>query len=148
MKPRFARGAALGVTGMLGCTGPAGPGPVRQLGFIGGRPDVSVIEAVRSQPLMAHTNVLFVVYSFGSSSCTEPDGVEVRRGADLIEVAPFDLVGPPPGTNACTDDLAAHAHDVTLETGAPGTLTLTARGRDSMDGKLVDVLVPVQFEVR
>lgn len=65
------------------------------------------------------------VYTFGSSSCITPDGMDVVYRGNEVELTPWDLTSR---TGACTDDLASHPHHAVLTFAQPGTVTLRIQG--------------------
>jgi hypothetical protein len=67
------------------------------------------------------------VNTFGSSSCTTPDGVELTQGSSEARVVPYDRV--PVGKDVvCTADLAAIPHSVELQFTEAGAATIIADG--------------------
>jgi hypothetical protein len=89
----------------------------------GGRP--TVIEA----PDTVRLGLAFdaIVNSFGSSSCTTPDGVKLTLEPAVARVIPFDRV-PADNSVACTADISPRPHPVELRFTAPGTATIVAEG--------------------
>ena len=69
-----------------------------------------------------------VINSFGSSSCTTPDGIDLKLRGSEATVTPYDLV-PVDGETPCTADFAARPHPVELEFRSEGTARINARGR-------------------
>ncbi|MEW5931336.1 MAG: hypothetical protein AB1941_28045 [Gemmatimonadota bacterium] len=68
------------------------------------------------------------VTTFGSSSCTRPDGAELEVRGLVAEVVPYDREAA--GARVCTDDLAPFPRDVTVRFASPGRATVRVRGRD------------------
>ena len=66
------------------------------------------------------------VFTFGSSSCTTPDGADVTVTGLDAEVVPYDRV--PAAPVACTADFGQHPHPVTLRFDTAGSATLRVRG--------------------
>jgi hypothetical protein len=98
----------------------------RVVGIISsGGPGQPVIEA----PDTVRLGIAFAatVNSFGSSSCTTPDGVKLTLEAAQARVIPFDRV-PDSDEVACTADITAIPHPVELRFTEPGTATIVADG--------------------
>ena len=91
-----------------------------------GLADVTLIEV--SELIRAGIPFTAVINSFGSSSCTIPDGAKVELSSSEATVTPYDLV-PVEGETACTADYGARPHPVQLVFHSPGTARITARGR-------------------
>lgn len=78
------------------------------------------------------------VNSFGSSSCTTPDGVRLTLEPAEARVIPYDRV--PTGDDlVCTADVALHPHPVELHFTQAGAATIVAVGMvlDQTSGKRV-----------
>jgi hypothetical protein len=67
-----------------------------------------------------------VVNTFGSSSCTKPDGVDLVATAAMARIVPYDRVQT---QGACTADYASRPHQVTLAFASLGAATVRAVGR-------------------
>ena len=67
------------------------------------------------------------VTTFGSGSCTRPDGAELEVRGSVADIVPYDrdATGPRP----CTDDLAPLPRDVRVRFTAPGRALVRVRGR-------------------
>ena len=68
-----------------------------------------------------------IINSFGSSSCTTPDGVKLTLGPTQARVIPFDRVPADTGV-PCTADIAPIPHPVELRFTELGTATIVAEG--------------------
>lgn len=79
------------------------------------------------------STLTITVNSFGSSSCTQPDGVDSTAFPAGMRIVPYDRV--PTGAVACTADFASRPHPVTLTFPATGALVIRAVGRvgDALD---------------
>jgi hypothetical protein len=98
----------------------------RVVGIIStGGPGPTVIEASDTVRLGATFGA--VVNSFGSSSCTTPDGVKLTLEPAVARVIPFDRV-PADNSVACTADISPRPHPVELRFTEPGTATIVAEG--------------------
>ena len=98
----------------------------RVVGIIStGGPGQTVIEAPDTVRLGAAFGA--IVNSFGSSSCTTPDGVKLTLEPSEARVIPFDRI---PGSNEvpCTADIAPMPHPVELRFTELGTATIVAEG--------------------
>jgi hypothetical protein len=98
----------------------------RVVGIISSRSRVFTIEA----PDTVRAGVAFgaVVNTFGSSTCTMPDGVELMLGPAEARVVPYDLETTPGEGFACTADLAARPHPVELRFTEAGLARIVAAG--------------------
>ena len=74
-----------------------------------------------------------VVQTRGSSSCTRADGADVEYGDLVVTIRPMDLVAT---RGICTDDLAPHPRNVTINLDTFGTWTVRVVGR-SLDNNAV-----------
>ncbi len=68
------------------------------------------------------------VNTFGSSSCTDPDGVDLALSASLARIVPYDLVQT---AGACTADFASRPHPVTIHFTQQGAATIRVVARMS-----------------
>jgi hypothetical protein len=75
-----------------------------------------------------------VINTFGSSSCTTPDGVDLSQTPSEVIVTPYDRV--PVGPASCTKDMAPRPHPVQVRFTDPGL------GRIVVQGRLVSGTVP------
>ena len=74
------------------------------------------------------TSLTITINTFGSSSCIQPDGVDLTTGATLVRVVPYDLMSS--GRFAgCTADFASRPHPVELAFPSSGALVIRAVGR-------------------
>ena len=97
----------------------------RVIGLISADPVTATIQAPDTVRLGVTFNA--TVNSFGSSSCTSPDGVELTLGPAEARVIPYDriLVGK---DVACTPDMAPIPHPVALKFTEAGAATIVADG--------------------
>ena len=92
-----------------------------------------------------------VVNTFGSSTCTMPDGVELTLGPAEARVVPYDLETTNPGEGfACTADLAPRPHPVELRFTEVGLARIVAAGtvvgeetRERKPGEVMKAVVVV-----
>ena len=112
------------LAGATGC-GLNDPDTRRVIGLIDANPAVRTIEAPDTVRLGAAFTA--TVYSFGSSSCTTPDGVKLTLEPAVARVIPFDRV-PADNSVACTADISPRPHPVELRFTEPGTATIVAEG--------------------
>ena len=97
---------------VVGIISTGGPGPV-------------VIEAPDTVRLGAAFGA--IVNSFGSSSCTTPDGVKLTLEPAQARVIPFDRVPADDGV-ACTADISPRPHPIELRFTELGTAAIVAEG--------------------
>jgi hypothetical protein len=107
------------------CSGLADPGSRRVPGLIdtGGGDDRAL-----AVPDTVAAGAPFTVTTFGSSSCTRPDGAELEVRGLVAEVVPYDRDAT--GAQVCTDDLRAYPRAVTVRFAGPGQAVVRVRGRD------------------
>lgn len=74
------------------------------------------------------TSLTITINTFGSSSCTQPDGVDLATAGTLVRIVPYDLLSSGRFTG-CTADFASRAHPVALDFPSSGSLTIRAVGR-------------------
>jgi hypothetical protein len=74
------------------------------------------------------TQFTVTVNSFGSSSCTHPDGADLTIVGGLATISPYDRVPADGADVVCTADVAARPHPVLLRFTAPGSATIRVRG--------------------
>lgn len=67
-----------------------------------------------------------VVQTWGSSSCTRAAGADVEYGELAVTIGPIDSVAI---RGICTDDLAPHPRNVTINFNSVGTWTVRVLGR-------------------
>jgi len=72
------------------------------------------------------TPFIVVVNTFGSSSCTTPDGVALVAAPRLARIVPYDKIQR---QGACTADYASRPHQVTVQFTDTGAAIVRAVGR-------------------
>jgi hypothetical protein len=123
--------AALSATLACGATEPSDQ---RVVGVIlAGSGMASVINA--PDTVRARERFVAVINTFGSSSCTTPDGVDLQQAASEVVVIPYDRV-PADSAASCTRDMAPRAHPVQVRFTDPGL------GRIVVHGRLINGTVP------
>ncbi|HEU4699809.1 MAG TPA: hypothetical protein VFS40_11560 [Gemmatimonadales bacterium] len=124
-------GAAAVIVGTGAC-GLVEPDTRRVVGLIaaGGPAGAAVIEG--PDTLRVGQGASFTINTFGSSSCTQPDGAAVAVTGLVAEVTPYDRV--PRGDTYCTADIGARPHPVTLTFAQPGTAIIRVLG-ESFDAR-------------
>jgi len=113
------------MTGLAGCVGPTSPDTRRVVGLIdanGPFPTIVAPDSVQAGAWFTAT-----VYSFGSSSCTIPDGVGLTLGAAEARVIPYDRVPADRGA-VCTADISPRPHVVELHFTRPGEASILVQG--------------------
>ena len=113
------------LAGAAGCSNPASLDTRRVVGIIDPGVQVATIEAPETVRLGARFTA--TVNSFGSSTCTSPDGVRLTRGPAEARVTPYDRV-PADDNIVCTADIAPRPHPVELSFTEPGRATIVAQG--------------------
>jgi hypothetical protein len=112
---------------VAGCSTISGPNTRRVVGTIDpsgtGTRTIMAPDTVQAGRAFTAT-----IYSFGSSSCTTPDGVALTLGPSEARVTPYDLV-PASNNVACTADFAARPHSVELRFTSAGPATIVVSGR-------------------
>jgi hypothetical protein len=78
------------------------------------------------------------VATFGSGTCTRPDGAEVHVSGLIAEVTPYDLKAT---RGACTDDLVPYPREVSLRFDQAGEALVRVLGRTLRSE-------PAQYEAR
>ena len=73
------------------------------------------------------STLTITINSFGSSSCTTPDGVDTIVTFTMVRVIPWDRVSS--GARGCTADFASRPHPVNVQFPASGVLIIRAVGR-------------------
>ena len=104
-----------------------GPETERVVGLIDA--DVDILTIVTPDTVQAGVSFAATVNTFGSSSCTTPDGVDLTLEAATARVIPYDRVLVDLDDGACTADMAAHPHPVDLLFAAPGQASIVVEGR-------------------
>lgn len=110
---------ALGLA-LAGCNTPTDTGFMRVVGTID--PTSSSVPALMV-PMEARTRVPFtvVVYTRGSSDCTDPDGESLVVQGDLARVVPYDVVPSATHGYFCLRDFGKHLHQFPITFSRPGT---------------------------
>jgi hypothetical protein len=83
-----------------------------------------------------------VVTTFGSSTCTRPNGAAVTVTGHTAEIVPYDSVPAPDTQMGCTDDLRAFPRTVTLRFRASGVWTVRLIGRDDVSVNRTVIVQP------
>ena len=83
-----------------------------------------------------------VVTTFGSSTCTRPNGATVTVTGHTAEIVPYDSVPAPDSYMVCTDDLRAFPRTVTLRFRASGVWTVQVIGRDDVSVTRTVIIQP------
>ena len=102
------------------------PGYVQKLGLVmEGDPPMTSLVA----PATVQRGVSFVVRAttFGSGSCTHPNGYELNFEPTRAEIRLYDNYDPP--NTPCTDDLASFPREVTLRFDQAGVAEVVVIGR-------------------
>jgi hypothetical protein len=95
----------------------------RTVGIITNGYSAQVIKA--PDTVSANQSFEITVYSFGSSSCTIPDHVDLDISGLRATITPHDRSS---GQFTCTSDIAARPHPVQLRFGHPGIATIHVIG--------------------
>ena len=102
-----------------------GPDTERIVGVIDA--DLGIPTILAPDTVQAGVSFTATVNTFGSSSCTTPDGVALTLESAAARVIPYDLV--PVGNDVvCTADMAPHPHPVELVFTAAGHASIVAEG--------------------
>ncbi len=99
-----------------------GPDEQRVLGIIGEREDS---ENVFPAVVDAGSPFEVTVHTFGSGSCTRPDNTEVSVDGATAVISPYDIRIH---RDACTSDLRAFPHPLTLQFDSSGDAVIVLRG--------------------
>jgi hypothetical protein len=111
---------------LLGCGVFTGPDTRRVIGTIDGGIGNSVIMA--PDTVEVGSSFTATIQTFGSSSCTQADGVALTLGPSEARVTPYDRV--PVGKDVvCTADIAPHPHPVALSFTQVGPATIVVLGQ-------------------
>ena len=125
MNPRSLHIVALVALALSGCTDSTSPGSGRSVGVIqrGSRSLGAILS-----PDTVQVGAVFqaTVNTWGSSSCTIPDGVDLTLQGNLAIVTPYDR--SPTGNAVCTADISPRPHHVTLRFTSAGAATIQAIG--------------------
>ena len=123
--PRFAP-ALLAALLLAGCSPVTGPGWTRVIGIVDVQ--ISVRRALElPDTVVAGQAFTATVTTYGSSSCTRPDGAEVEVRGRIATITPYDRVAPPGST--CTGDLHAFPREVRLRFDGAGEAAVRVRSR-------------------
>ena len=118
----------LGFLSGQSCASVTEPTDLDGLGFVmTGTPPMTSLIA----PETAQRGVSFAITAstFGSSSCTHPNGYSLAVTASRIEVRLYDNYDP--SNNPCTADLRRFPREVLLRIDEVGTVRLVVTGRGS-----------------
>ena len=77
----------------------------------------------------ADTRFVAVINTFCSSSCTNPDGVDLNLTSASATITPYDRVPNDQSSTGCTRDMAPRPHPVDLQFATTGTKTIVVQGR-------------------
>jgi hypothetical protein len=111
------------LVGLAGCSTPTGPDHRRVIGFINGG------SIVAPDTVQVDSWFTATILTFGSSSCTRPDGAELTLRPSEAQVTPYDLVSiPTDSRSVCTADLAPHPHPVKLRFTTAGPAIIVVLG--------------------
>ena len=114
------------LVGLAGCSTFTGPDTRRVVGLIDaggfGLPTIVAPDTVQVGGSFTVT-----VHSFGSSSCTTPDGVDLTLTPTEARVTPYDRV-PADRRAVCTADLSPRPHPVELRFPRAGPAIIVAQG--------------------
>jgi len=128
------RSVSLGVLGWLALTPHASAqGLMRRIGSIQSYATGSVITAPDTVRVAAP--FLVTVNTFGSSSCTIPDGATITIAGLLATITPYDRVPREP--TICTGDIAPRPHRVQVTFGVAGPATIRVQGYTINKGQRV-----------
>lgn len=115
------------LAGLAGCSILTGPDNRRVIGTIDdGGTGIPII--VAPDTVQAGSSFTATIHSFGSSSCTMPDGVALTLMPSEARVTPYDLV-PNGGGYVCTADYAPRPHPIELRFTSVGPATIVALGQ-------------------
>jgi hypothetical protein len=115
------------LVGLAGCSILTGPDTRRVIGLIDGS-GTGIPTIVAPDTVQAGSSFTATIHSFGSSSCTTPDGVTLTLLPSEARVTPYDRV-PGDGPVACTTDFAPRPHPVQLRFTSTGPATIVALGQ-------------------
>lgn len=137
MKPLTSVASILAFGLLQSCSVGTGPDGVRGLGLVleGAPPMTSLIA-----PSTVQKGVAFQVTAstFGSSSCTQPDGYRLDAGATRAEIRLYDIIAPP--QSICTSDLRSFPRQILLQFDQPGSAQIVVIGRNGGDGGVREIL--------
>ncbi|HEU0014601.1 MAG TPA: hypothetical protein VFQ45_13005 [Longimicrobium sp.] len=125
---------------LAACTNSSFPDPPVEggtvVGITGLYENRETTEALQA-PESARVGETFTVraYSYGSSSCTDPERVDVDRKVRQVEIVPYDRIAPQ-GT-VCTMDLHAFPREIEVRFDVAGEAVVRLRGRSVYGGTAV-----------
>ncbi len=125
---------------VLECTAPTRPEWLLVRGYI----EVETLGEVLVLPDTVQVDRAFgaVVTTFGSSTCTRPNGATVTVNGHTAEIVPYDSVPAPDRNLVCTADLRAFPRTVTLRFRASGVGTVRLIGRDDVSVTRTVIIQP------
>jgi hypothetical protein len=109
------------LVGLADCSAFTGPDTRRIVGTID--PSGTGNTVLAPDTVQAGSSFIAIIHTFGSSSCTTPDGVALKLGSSEARITPYDLVPADKGT-VCTADLAPQPHPVELRFSHVGPATI------------------------
>jgi hypothetical protein len=110
--------------GMIGCSDSSGPTTERSIGVI--QPGFPVEVILAPDTVAVSSRFGATVNTFGSSTCTIPDGIELILTENSAFVTPYDR--RPTGQAICTGDIAPRPHPVELQFTLAGVATIVVIG--------------------
>lgn len=98
---------------------------------VGSIPNDTPASEVIQAPATAAVNqpITLTINTYGSSSCTTPDGAQVEVDGLTATITPLDRVPRPNSNVACTADLAARPRTVTVTFAEPGEALIRVIGQ-------------------
>ena len=102
------------------------PDTERRIGLIDA--DLEIPTIVAPDTVQVGVRFAAMVNTFGSSSCTTPDGVDLTLESTAARIVPYDRVVTD-DEFGCTPDMSPMPHPVELLFAAPGEATIVAQGR-------------------
>lgn len=129
---------------MVGCSNVSDPKPTRDIGFIA--PDLEGTVILAPDTVLAGQSFQATINTFGSSSCTIPDGVDLFLADNAAIITPYDRG---PGRDVpCTGDWAPRPHPVELHFTVLGQAEIQVVGYGISEGKYVLTSVAKGVAVR
>lgn len=100
------------------------------------------------EPVVAGIPFDATIVTYGSGTCTRPDGAEVEITGLEGEITPYDLEYRGPWERggyhiACTDDLAPYPRDISLLFDEPGDAQIVVIGRPVPGDTLVEFRIDI-----
>ena len=120
---------------LVSCSSPTSPDDLERLGLIM-KGDPSMTSLVAPGTVQRGASFVVTVGTFGSGSCTHPDGYDLTAGSNWAEIRVYDSYSPP-GT-PCTLDLRRFSREVVLRFDRTGIARVTLIGRGE-DGKVTSI---------